>query len=139
MGICRVFYGKFGDKVELTKFMIGSGLLCLVCYIMASLSRNAIIALAGCVLCGFSVGIMWPGPLSISSKKIPTGGTAMFALLAMAGDLGGSIGPSVVGMISQKAGDNLQQGLLFGGIFPVLLVVFLIILKFMKDADTQTV
>ena len=61
MGICRVFYGKFGDKVELTKFMIGSGLLCLICYIMASLSHNAIIALAGCVLCGFSVGIMWPG------------------------------------------------------------------------------
>ena len=66
---------------------------------------------------------------------IPTGGTAMFALLAMAGDLGGSIGPSTVGMISQKAGDNLQAGLLFGGIFPVLLVVFLVILKFMKDAE----
>ena len=133
MGICRVFYGKFGEKVELTKFMIGSGILCLICYIMASLSHNAIVALAGCVMCGFSVGIMWPGTLSISSKTIPTGGTAMFALLAMAGDLGGSIGPSAVGMISQKAGDNLQQGLFFGGIFPVLLVIFLIILKFMKE------
>ena len=84
------------------------------------------------IMCGFSVGIMWPGTLSISSKKIPTGGTAMFALLAMAGDLGGSIGPSTVGMISQKAGDNLQYGLFFGGIFPVVLVIFLIILKFMK-------
>ena len=138
MGICRVFYGKFGEKVELTKFMIGSGLLCLICYIMTSLSHNAVVALTGCVMCGFSVGIMWPGTLSISSKKIPTGGTAMFALLAMAGDLGGSIGPSVVGMISQKAGDNLQQGLFFGGIFPVLLVIFLIILKFMKE-DKGTV
>ena len=90
-------------------------------------------ALAGCALCGFSVGIMWPGTLSISSKKIPTGGTAMFALLAMAGDLGGSIGPSAVGMISQKAGDNLQQGLMFGAVFPVLLLVFLVILKFIKS------
>jgi MFS-type transporter involved in bile tolerance (Atg22 family) len=72
---------------------------------------------------------MWPGTLSISSKKIPTGGTALFALLAMAGDLGGSIGPSLVGMISQKAGDNLQAGLLSGGIFPVLLIVFLVILN----------
>jgi fucose permease len=137
MGICRVFYGKFGDKVELTKFMIGSGLLCLICYIMASLSHNAVVALAGCIMCGFSVGIMWPGTLSISSKKIPTGGTAMFALLAMAGDLGGSIGPSAVGMISQKAGDNLQKGLFFGGIFPVLLVIFLIILKFMKEKNIR--
>ena len=131
MGICRVFYGKFGEKIDLSKFMIGSGVLCLICYIIASLSKNPIVALAGCIICGFSVGIMWPGTLSISSKKIPAGGTAMFALLAMAGDLGGSIGPSTVGIISQKAGDNLQQGLLFGGIFPVVLIVFLIILKVM--------
>ena len=88
-------------------------------------------------MCGFSVGIMWPGTLSISSKKIPTGGTAMFALLAMAGDLGGSIGPSTVGLISQKAGDNLQYGLFFGGIFPVVLVIFLIILKFMTPVNLR--
>lgn len=129
MGISRVFYGKFGEKVNLSSFMIGSGLLCLVCYVLASLSKNPFIALLGCIFCGFSVGIMWPGTLSISSKKIPTGGTAMFALLAMAGDLGGSIGPSAVGMISQKAGDNLQYGLMYGAVFPILLVVFLIILK----------
>ncbi|MCQ2575804.1 MAG: MFS transporter [Treponema sp.] len=133
MGISRVFYGKFGQKVNLVNFMIGSGILCLGCYILASLSHNPIVALLGCIFCGFSVGIMWPGTLSISSKKIPTGGTAMFALLAMAGDLGGSIGPSTVGFISQKAGDNLQQGLLFGGVFPVLLVVFLLLLKITKE------
>lgn len=135
MGICRVFYGKFGEKVDLSKFMIGSGLLCLICYLLASLSKNPVAALIGCIMCGFSVAIMWPGTLSISSKKIPAGGTAMFALLAMAGDLGGSIGPSSVGMISQKAGDNLQYGLFFGGIFPVVLVVFLIVLKFMKEKE----
>ena len=135
MGICRVFYGKFGEKVDLSKFMIGSGLLCLICYLLASLSKNPVAALIGCIMCGFSVAIMWPGTLSISSKKIPAGGTAMFALLAMAGDLGGSIGPSSVGMISQKAGDNLHYGLFFGGIFPVVLVVFLIVLKFMKEKE----
>lgn len=135
MGICRVFYGKFGEKVDLSKFMIGSGLLCLICYLLASLSKNPVAALIGCIMCGFSVAIMWPGTLSISSKKIPAGGTAMFALLAMAGDLGGSIGPSSVGMISQKAGDNLQYGLFFGGIFPVVLIVFLFILKFMKEKE----
>lgn len=135
MGICRVFYGKFGEKVDLSKLMIGSGLLCLICYLLASLSKNPVAALIGCIMCGFSVAIMWPGTLSISSKKNPAGGTAMFALLAMAGDLGGSIGPSSVGMISQKAGDNLQYGLFFGGIFPVVLVVFLIVLKFMKEKE----
>lgn len=130
MGISRVFYGKFGEKVDLVKFMIGSGILCLFCYVMASLSRNAVMALVGCILCGFSVGIMWPGTLSISSKKIPAGGTAMFALLAMAGDLGGSIGPSSVGMISQRAGDNLQYGLLYGAIFPMVLIICLCLLSF---------
>ncbi|MCQ2600582.1 MAG: MFS transporter [Treponema sp.] len=135
MGICRVFYGKFGEKINLVNFMIGSGVLCLFCYILASLSKNPFAALLGCIFCGVSVGIMWPGTLSISSKKIPTGGTAMFALLAMAGDLGGSIGPSTVGMISERAGDNLQKGLLFGGIFPILLIVFLVILKFYRSKE----
>lgn len=135
MGICRVFYGKFGEKVNLENFMIGSGVLCLICYILASLFKNPIVALIGCIFCGFSVAIMWPGTLSISSKRIPTGGTAMFALLAMAGDLGGSIGPSTVGMISEKAGNNLQRGLMFGGIFPILLIVFLVILKFYRSKE----
>ena len=133
MGISRVFYGKFGEKVELSKFMIGSGVLCLFCYILASLFKNPIIALIGCIMCGFSVGIMWPGTLSITSKKLPAGGTAMFALLAMAGDLGGSIGPGTVGMISQKTGDNIQAGLFFGGIFPVILIIFLVIFNMMKE------
>ena len=139
MGICRVFYGKFGEKVDLMKFMIGSGIMCLGCYILASVFQNPVVALIGCILCGFSVGIMWPGTLSISSKKIPTGGTAMFALLAMAGDLGGSLGPSTVGIISQKAGDNLQKGLFFGGIFPVVMIIFLIFLKFTGNKNDRRI
>lgn len=137
MGISRVIFGKFGSKINLQNFMIGSGILCLCCYIVSSLSHNSLIALLGCVICGFSVGIMWPGTLSITSKKIPKGGTAMFALLAMAGDLGGSLGPGIVGIISQKADDNLQTGLLFGGIFPIILIVFLFIIKFEKKDKNQ--
>ena len=100
MGVSRVIYGKYGEKLNLMNFMLGSGALCLICYLMASISGNPIMGLAGCIVCGFSVGIMWPGTISISSGKMPTGGTAMFALLAMAGDLGGAFGPALVGNIT---------------------------------------
>lgn len=129
MGICRVIYGKYGARMELTKFMLGSGALCLLCYIMASVSGNPVVGLIGCILCGFSVGIMWPGTISIASRRFPTGGTAMFALLAMAGDLGGAFGPGLVGAVTQSTGDNLQSGMLVGCIFPVLLLAGLLILK----------
>lgn len=129
MGICRVFYGKYGEKVDLIKFMLGSGTLALICYVMASMSGNPIIGLIGCIVCGFAVGIMWPGTLSLSSAQFPAGGTAMFALLAMAGDLGGSIGPSIIGTVTQNANDNLQAGMTVGCIFPLLLVIGLLLLK----------
>ena len=92
MGISRSLYGKYGEKIDLMKFMIASGALCLACYITASLSEIPLLGLVGCIVCGFSVGIMWPGTISIRSAKIPSGGTAMFALLAMAGDMGGALG-----------------------------------------------
>lgn len=129
MGISRVIYGRFGEKLNLIRFMIGSGALCVICYLLASLSSNPVMGLIGCVLCGFSVGIMWPGTISISSKKFPTGGTAMFALLAMAGDLGGSIGPAVVGRVTQYAGDNIRVGMGVGLIFPLVLIIMLIIMS----------
>ncbi len=129
MGISRVIYGKYGDKIKLTGFMVGSGALCVACYLMASLSSNPVIGLIGCTLCGFSVGIMWPGTISISSKKFPTGGTAMFALLAMAGDLGGSVGPAIVGRVTQFAGDNIRVGMGVGLIFPVVLILMLLIIS----------
>ena len=128
MGICRVIYGKFGSGMDLSKFMIGSGILCLCCYLLAGLSGNPAAGLAGCICCGFSVGIMWPGTISIISPRIPKGGTALFALMAMAGDLGGALGPSLVGTVTQQAGDNLQYGMLAGGIFPLALVAALILM-----------
>lgn len=129
MGISRVIYGKYGDKMDLMKFMLGSGSLCLVCYLMASISPNPVVGLIGCIACGFSVGIMWPGTISISSKQLPTGGTAMFALLAMAGDLGGAFGPSLVGNITQQANDNLQKGMLAGCVFPLVVIIALLIMR----------
>ena len=128
MGSCRAFFGKFGDRINLIKFMICSGITCIISYLLASLSPLPVISLIGCLLCGFSVAIMWPGTISICSPRIPKGGTAFFAMLAMAGDLGGSAGPALVGNISQAAGDNLQKGLLAGSIFPVVLVIALILL-----------
>lgn len=128
MGISRVIYGKFGEKMKLGRFMILSGILCLICYAFASFSIIQAMGLAGCVICGFSVGIMWPGTLSISSKKFPRGGTAMFALLAMAGDLGGSIGPGIVGRVTQFAGDNIQTGLRVGMVFPLILLLMVIVM-----------
>ena len=129
MGISRVFYGKFGEKVDLIRFMLGSGALCVACYLTATVTRAPMLGLIGCAVCGMSVGIMWPGTLSISSKTCPAGGTALFALLALAGDLGGSLGPSVVGVFSGMAGDNLRVGLLAAVVFPVLLIIGLVVLK----------
>ena len=129
MGISRVIYGKMGGKIELSRFMIGSGCLCLVCYLLASLSSNPMLGLAGCILCGFSVGIMWPGTISLISPRLPQGGTAMFALLAMAGDLGGAFGPSLVGAVTQQAGERLQTGMLVASVFPLILVVVLLLLR----------
>ena len=132
MGICRTFYGKYGDKIDLVKFMIASGVLCVGCYLLAALSSQPILGLIGCIVCGFSVAIMWPGTISISSKMMPLGGTAMFALLAMAGDLGGAIGPGIVGIVTQAAGDNLKIGMLIGGVFPVILVLAAVCISKMK-------
>ena len=127
MGVSRVIYGKFGAKLDLRRYMLGSGILCLCCYLLSSLSADPVLGLLGCVLCGFSVGIMWPGTISITSPRLPQGGTALFALLAMAGDLGGAFGPSLVGAVTQRAGDDLRSGMLAGSVFPLVLIVSLLL------------
>lgn len=138
MGISRVLFGKASDKMKLNRFMIGSGILCFVCYLLASFSENPIIGLAGCIVCGFSVGIMWPGTISISSKAFPTGGTAMFALLAMAGDLGGSIGPAIVGRVADMFGGSIHVGMRIGLLFPITLCFMLFLFNIMNhNANKQ--
>lgn len=128
MGISRMLYGKMGEKLDLVKTMLVCGVAAAGCYLLASLSASPILGLAGCALCGAAVGIMWPGTISISSQKCPRGGTAMFAFLALAGDLGGTVGPAVVGKVSEMAGGNLKSGLLVATVFPIILTLGLLFL-----------
>lgn len=129
MGISRMLYGKMSEKLDLTKTMLLCGMMCAVCYLLASLSPLPFLGLAGCALCGMAVGILWPGTISLSSQKCPKGGTAMFAFLALAGDLGATVSPAMVGSISEMAGGNLKIGLLIATIFPILSVVGLFVLN----------
>lgn len=129
MGISRVLYGKMSEKLDLVRTMTVCGLLCVVCYLTASLASLPMLGLAGCALCGVSVGIMWPGSISISSQKCPKGGTAMFAFLALAGDLGATVSPAMVGGVSNMAGGNLKIGLLAATAFPLVLIFVLLILN----------
>ena len=129
MGISRTLYRKMSERLNLANAMLLSGLLCVVCYLLASLSPWPALGLAGCSFCGFSVGILWPGTIRLSSQKCPQGGTAMFALLALAGDFGGTVSPVIVGGFSELAGGSLKAGLLAATAFPVLLVIGLLILR----------
>ena len=123
MGASRAFYGKYGDRIDLDRFMIGSSLLCILSYLMISLVPSPVISLIGCAVCGLSVGIMWPGSFSKAAASLKRGGTALFALLALGGDVGCSGGPTLVGLVSSAAGDNLKLGILAGLIFPALLLL----------------
>ena len=123
MGSARAFYGKYGEKINLEKFMAGSSILCVVSYLCISLVPSPVFGLIGCGICGLSVGIMWPGTFSRAVAAIPRGGTALFALMALAGDLGCSGGPTVVGMVSSCFGEDIRKGIFAGVLFPMLLFV----------------
>lgn len=138
MGISRMLYGKFSEKLDLTRVMLICGVMCAGCYLLASLTSFPAFGLTGCALCGLSVGIMWPGSISISSQKCPRGGTAMFAFLALAGDFGAMVSPAMVGSLSEMAGDNLKTGLFAATVFPVVLVFTLLILNKNVKFDNRT-
>lgn len=123
MGTARAFYGKYGERINLDLFMIYSGILCVISYLCIALVPSPIFGLIGCALCGLSVGILWPGSFSKASASIRGGGTAMFALMALAGDLGCSSGPTLVGMVSSHFGDSLNVGILSAIIFPILFLI----------------
>ncbi len=122
MGISRFIYGKYGHKIKLEYFMAVSGVLCIFSYLCIALIPNPAVGLIGCGICGLSVGIMWPGTFSKGASSIKRGGTAMFALFALAGDLGCAGGPTLAGIVSGCMGDNLRMGILAAVIFPVLMV-----------------
>lgn len=133
MGSSRAFYGKFGDKIDLDKFMLGSSVLCILSYLCISLVPSPLFSLMGCGVCGLSVGIMWPGTFSKASAALRRGGTALFALLALAGDVGCSGGPTVVGFVSGMASEDLKKGILAGIAFPILMLVSIFLLKREKE------
>ena len=123
MGTVRALFAKFSDRISLDKALTICGLLCVVSYLLASLSPNPVLSFIGCALCGVSVAIMWPGTLSTGAAQIKGGGTAMFALFAVAGDVGCSVGPTLVGMVSDRLGGDLKRGILAGAIYPIGLLV----------------
>lgn len=127
MGTSRLFYGRYGDRIDLDRFMVYSCCLCILSYLGISLLPMPQLSLAACAVCGLSVGIMWPGTFSKASAALPKGGTAMFALLALGGDIGCSGGPTLVGMVSGALGDDLKMGVLAGILFPVLLLAGVIL------------
>ena len=133
MGTARALYAKLSDRISLKAAMVGSGCLCIACYLLAAFAPHPVLGLIGCAVCGFSVGIMWPGTFSLASNSLPSGGTAMFAFLALAGDLGCGSGPTIVGAVAKKFGDDLKIGVLSAIVFPTLLVIVNIMLKQKKN------
>lgn len=129
MGASRVIYSRISEKIDLNKYMMGSAVLCICAYALASFSGNPAFSLAGCAFCGFSVGVMWPGAFSLASENFPKGGTAMFAFLALAGDFGCSFGPTVVGFATSVMNYDLKKGVFAAFVFPILLIVALAIMR----------
>ncbi len=138
MGISRLIYGKFGEHMNLNICMIGSTLLCIVSYLVIGLVKNPILSLIGCAVCGFSVGILWPGTFSKASSEIKNGGTALFAFLALAGDLGGTSGPTLAGFVAEASGNNLHYGVLSAIFFPCLLFISLLFVVKKKKNENIT-
>lgn len=136
MGLSRAFYGKYGDRIHLEHFMVYSCCLCIAAYLGISLFPVPLLSLAACAVCGLSVGIMWPGTFSKAAKALPKGGTALFALLALAGDVGCSGGPTLVGFLSSKLEGNLKMGILAGIVFPVLLLAGIVLCR-KNDEETS--
>ncbi len=134
MGTSRAIYGKLGHKLNLDKFMSVSCILCVASYLLIAVVPNPVVNLAGCAICGFSVGIMWPGSFSKASASLPLGGTLMFAFLALGGDIGCAGGPTFAGLIASAFGDNLQMGILFAIVFPIgLFVLIQLVRSFGKE------
>lgn len=132
MGTARAFYGKYSEQIPLKKMMIFSAVLCIGCYGLASFTTSPMLGLLGCAICGFSVGIFWPGTFSMAAATLPGGGTAMFALMALAGDLGCSSGPTVVGLVADGFGGDLKKGIAAALAFPVVMLAGIFLMKYQK-------
>lgn len=122
MGLSRLIAGKYSERIDTTSYMKYSAVLCIISYICIVFVPSPVVGLLGCAVCGFSVGMLWPGTYSMASAGLH-GGTPMFALLALAGDVGCAFGPTLAGLASSAAGDDLRRGILAAIVFPVLMLV----------------
>ncbi len=137
MAFSRFLYSKIADKVSLSKYIIVCGFLTCLCYLTAAFTPISMIALIACGMCGFMVGIFWPGTLSLAAKAYPNGGSAMFALLALGGDIGCTLGPTLVGLVASLFGGELKTGLLMGMLFPVGLILSVSVLSKKKKQSIK--
>lgn len=134
MGIARAIYGKYSEQIPLKSMMIFSSLMCIGCYCLAAFTQNPIAGLLGCGFCGFSVGIFWPGTFSMAAVVLPGGGTAMYALMALAGDLGCGSGPTVVGMVADASRNDLRKGIAVALVFPIVMLISTCMMKYKKGS-----
>ncbi len=137
MGVARAIYGKYGENIHLEQFMIGSAVLCIMCFLLIALTQNPIAGLLGCSITGFAVGIMWPGTFSMAAASISGGGVSLFALLALAGDFGCMSGPTVVGMISSVVGGDFRKGIEAALLFPLILIGGICILQQLRKKHSK--
>lgn len=138
LGLGRSLYAKYGKNVEKVLFLGAIGAV--ACYFTAAVSNIPLLGLIACGLTGFCVSMLWPGSLIVASDKLPTGGVFIYAMMAAGGDFGASVGPQMVGVITDAVaassgaaafaeglGLTLEQlgmklGMLFGMLFPLLAV-----------------
>lgn len=137
MGLSRTIYGVLGHRLNLKVFIATSAALGVGTYLVAALTALPVLGLIACALTGFAVGIMWPGTFALAAEAMPAGGTLMFAIFAVAGDLGCSAGPAIVGTVAAANGDDLQSGLLVGALFPVILLVGVVVLRQLMHATRR--
>ena len=129
MGLSRVIYAKFSEKLPMKPAMMFSTVLCVFSYLLIAITDQPLFGLIGCVLCGFAVGLFWPGTFSLATAGIKGCGTTMFALLALAGDMGCSLGPTVVGFVTGISNGGFKTGILVAVVFPLILFACLSMLK----------
>ncbi|MCQ2477954.1 MAG: MFS transporter [Clostridia bacterium] len=134
MGIGRVLYGAFSDKISIKKALILNNILCVICYLTVAFTNINFLSLVFCALCGFSVSLLWPGTYSLAAKRFGGGNTVMFSIFALCGDIGCSAGPWLLGYIADVSG-SLKKGFAVCTVFP--LVMILAALTLIKEKDCK--
>jgi len=147
MGIGRTVYGIWGEKINIKKALLACSIMTTVCYLVTVFAEIPLLALFGCALCGFGVSLMWPGILAMSSAAFgKLSSPAMFAFLALAGDVGCSVGPWLTGQVSNaymgvnalaNSSDALRAGLLVTSLFPALMIVGCVVMMFAVNKNDR--